>query len=188
MFVGLPLALTLARLAAGPVFVLLAWCRASGTALAALLVFGLLSDIFDGIISRDLGVATLAMRRLDTRADLVFYSFASATALWMNPSLSRRGLPWLAGYAVIFVLRNLVDFIRYRASPSYHMYSGKLWSMIIFVELFAAFFRIEAFFLLPLGFAVYLVNAVEGIIASVALPQPCKDIPTLWHALRRDRR
>ena len=90
--------------------------------------------------------------------------------------------PWLAAYALLFVVRNLVDHCRYRASPSYHMWSGKLWTVVLFAHLVVLFCGAHALFLLPLAFVFYAINAVEGVIASLVLPQPCKDVPSVWHA------
>ena len=179
----LPLVLTLSRLVAGVAFLPLVFWRVPAWVLIGLLVAGLLSDIADGIIARRLGVATLALRRLDTRADMLFYGGALVAAPFRASFPLALLWPWLAAYALLFVARNLVDYFRYRASPAYHMWSGKLWSVVLFVHLVALFCGAQALFLLPLAFACYAVNAAEGIVASLVLPRPCTDVPTVWHAL-----
>src|SRR4051795_10679120 len=69
-----PLALTLTRLVMGPAMVLFAWLTpAPGPWLAAGVVVGFLTDLFDGIVARRLGVATPGLRRLDSQTDLVFW-------------------------------------------------------------------------------------------------------------------
>ena len=182
MTAHLPLALTLFRLVAGIAFLPLVLSRTPAFLLVTLLVSGLLSDIADGIIARRLGVATLASRRLDTRADMVFYGCAVVAALVRAAFPPERLWPWLAAYGSLFFGRNLVDFLRYRASPSYHMWSGKLWSVVLFAHLVCLFCGERVFLLLPLAFALYAINAVEGIVASLVLDRPGKDVPSLWHA------
>ena len=181
----LPVALTLFRLTAGAAFFPLVLWHVPAWLLIALLVAGLLSDIADGIIARRLGMVTLKLRRLDTRADIVFYGCAVTAALLHASFPLARLWPWIAAYGLLFMVRNLVDYLRYRASPAYHMWSGKLWSVVLFVHLAALFCGARAFFLLPLAFALYAANAAEGIIASLVLPQPCTDVPTVWHAFTR---
>jgi CDP-diacylglycerol--glycerol-3-phosphate 3-phosphatidyltransferase len=44
------------------------------------LVAGFLSDAYDGILARRLGVATESLRRLDSLADTLFYAAALAVA------------------------------------------------------------------------------------------------------------
>ena len=183
----LPVVLTLFRLVAGAAFLPLVLWRAPAWWLAALLVAGLLSDIADGMIARRLGLATLALRRLDSRTDIIYYGCAAAAAMIRTPLPMARLWPWLAAYGVLFVTRNVADYLRYHASPSYHMWSGKLWSVILFVHLVALFCGKHAFFLVPMAFAFYALNAVEGIIATLVLPQPRTDIPTVWHALNLAR-
>ena len=183
----LPTTLTLFRLMAGAAFVPLVLWNAPAWLPIVLLIAGLLSDIADGILARRFGVATLAMRRLDTRADMVFYGCAAVSALFRAPYPVSRLWPWLAAYGLLFAVRNLVDYCRYRASPSYHMWSGKLWSVILFVQIVVLFCSKHAFFLFPVAFACYAINAAEGVTATLMLPQPVKDVPTVWHAyvLRR---
>ena len=180
----LPPALTFFRLAAGVGWIPLALCHAGAGRLVALLLAGLASDVADGIVARRLGVATLALRRLDTRADLVFYGFATAAALATTPIPVAVVLPWCAAYCSLCLLRNLVDYFCYRASPSYHMWSGKLWSLVLCMHLGLLFCGRHAFFLLPAAFVLYALNAAEGIIASLTLPGPRQDVPSVWHALK----
>ena len=188
LFARLPLALTLFRMLAGPTLVLLGLYDASLGPLIILVAAGLASDIADGIIARRLGVASLGLRRLDTQADAIFYGGATAAAVLRAPDLLCLWLPWLAGYIGLFVLRNAVDFHRYRASPAYHMWSGKLCSLLVVGCLVTGLLGIRAAFLPPLAFALYAINAVEGVIATLVLPTPCRDIPTVWHALIRARK
>jgi phosphatidylglycerophosphate synthase len=61
--------------------VLLARVAPSPPAFAVCLATAFLSDVFDGIAARRLGVATTALRRLDSAADTVFY-VAAAYAAW----------------------------------------------------------------------------------------------------------
>ena len=179
----LPLTLTLFRLFAVTAFLPLVLWQVPAWMLVALLLAGLGSDIADGIIARRLGVATLALRRLDTRADMVFYGCAVIAALIRASFPLAHLWPWLAAYLLLFVIRNLVDYSRYRASPSYHMWSGKLWSIVLFAHLVALFYGTQVLILLPLAFVLYAINTVEGIVATLILPRPSKDVPTVWHAL-----
>src|SRR4051812_2228545 len=73
-----PYALTLLRLFLAPVLVWMVYAGAPGVAFAAVILIAFISDVFDGILARKLGVATAELRHLDSRVDLVFY----ATAAW----------------------------------------------------------------------------------------------------------
>ena len=72
----LPLALMYARLVLGLVLLALAWLGVAHFAALAggLITAGLLTDIFDGIVARQLGVSTEKLRRLDSTIDQVFWT------------------------------------------------------------------------------------------------------------------
>jgi len=65
-----------------PLMVALALADASWApkAIVAAMTIGLLSDIFDGIIARRLGVATPSLRRLDSQTDAAFWLAVLASA------------------------------------------------------------------------------------------------------------
>lgn len=180
--------LMLFRLTAGFLLPALAFAGAPGGVLALLLLAAFLSDVFDGIIARRFGVDSLDLRRFDTRSDLFFGIGAVVGSLIAVPSGGGDWLPWVWGYAGLFVFRNLVDWWRYRASPSYHMWSGKLWSAALVSYLFSVYLGHPLSVFQPLAFALYFINAVEGIAASMILPVPGKDIPSLWHVFERRRK
>ena len=74
---ALPYALTLLRLLLAPVLVWMVYAQAPGLAFAGVIVTAFVSDVFDGVVARKLGVATAELRLLDSRVDLVFYATAA---------------------------------------------------------------------------------------------------------------
>jgi len=70
----LPRALILFRFLAGPAILLLLTARSEEAKplCLGLLAAGVLSDIFDGVIARRLNCSTPALRKLDSKADVVF--------------------------------------------------------------------------------------------------------------------
>ena len=69
-----PILLIILRLLLGPVMIALTYNYGDKirTELVVLIFVGLLSDIFDGIIARRLGIASEKLRRMDSQTDLIF--------------------------------------------------------------------------------------------------------------------
>jgi phosphatidylglycerophosphate synthase len=82
----LPLLLTLLRALLAPVVIALAvwWPKPWAFGLCLWLAF--LSDVFDGMLARRLGVATSGLRRLDSIADSLFYLGATFAVWTLNPA------------------------------------------------------------------------------------------------------
>ena len=163
---------------------LLAFYGISHSILASIFIAGFVSDVFDGILARKFEVSTLSLRKADTRTDICFLLGSGLSVYIVSPSIASDWHFWILGYTVLFVLRNLVDYFRYGTSPSYHMWSGKLWAILLFVYAFFTLAGLNVSFFIPIAFTVYTLNTVEGIIATLILPKPSFDIPSLWHAIR----
>ena len=184
---ALPLLLTATRAALAPVLVLLALFAPHRVAFAVCLVVAFLSDIFDGILARRLGVATANLRRLDSAADSAFYVAATFAVWHLHPfAITERWMPLLA-LATLEIGRYALDYAKFRREASYHMWSSKLWG----IALFAGFMSLLAFendgvlvdLMVYLGIAVDL----EGLAVSLVLTTWQADVPTIFHAYSRNQ-
>lgn len=128
-----PLALTAVRALLAPVMVALAWFHPSPMAFGACLVLAFLSDIFDGILARRLGVATPGLRRLDSIADSTFYLAALVAAWHLHPSALGEQLSALVALFVMETARYAFDFWKFRREAAYHLWSSKIWGICLFV-------------------------------------------------------
>jgi phosphatidylglycerophosphate synthase len=184
---NVPILLTALRALLAPVVALLSLFAPLRQAFAVCLVAAFLSDIFDGVLARRLGIATANLRRLDSVADTMFYAGCVFAAWHLYPEAITQHVSALAVLGSLEVMRYGLDFLKFRREASYHMWSSKVWG----VALFAGFFG-----LLVMGssgavvsWAIYLgiVADVEGLLISLVLPRWQADVPTLVHALRMRR-
>lgn len=179
-----PLLLTGLRAVLAPAVVLLSIYAPSKGAFAVCLVAAFLSDIFDGIIARRLGVATPALRRLDSAADTFFYAACVFAAWRLYPSAITDRVLSLSILVALEVLRYTLDFAKFHREASYHMWSSKLWG----IGLFAGFFSLLVFGSegVAVSAAIYLgiVADLEGVAISVILPRWQSDVPSFVHAMR----
>ena len=184
---NVPLLLTALRALLAPVVVFLAIYEPMPTAFGVCLVVAFLSDIFDGVIARRLGVATPGLRRLDSVADSIFYAAAVFAAWHLYPAaITDRSVP-LGVLLLLELARYAFDFIKFGREASYHMWSSKLWG----IALFAGFFELLALGRagLAVSIAVYvgIIADLEGLAISIRLRQWQTDVPTILHALRLER-
>lgn len=181
---SIPLALTTLRLLLAPVLVWLVYASAPGIVFSAVILVAFVSDYFDGVIARRLGVASAELRHFDSRADLVFYATA-AWAVWrLHPDVVR----WIAipGSIVIGldVVRHVFDFLKFGRDAAYHALSSKLWglSLALALVLLMGFGVVHPFVEATAGLG--LIAQVEGLLISVVLPVWTHDVPTLAKALQ----
>jgi CDP-diacylglycerol--glycerol-3-phosphate 3-phosphatidyltransferase len=185
---AVPLALTLLRALLAPVVVLLALVHPSRAGFGACLVMALLSDLFDGIIARRLGIATPTLRRLDSIADTIFYVGMLFAAWHLYPEAILEHLFGLLLLIVLELARYAHDIAKFGREASYHMWSSKIWGITLFVAFFALLVLGIAGW--PVAVAIYvgIIADAEGLAISVILGRWRTDVPTFVHALRLQHR
>jgi phosphatidylglycerophosphate synthase len=178
----LPFLLTTLRLCSSALFFI---CDESRW-LAGVLTLGLLTDIFDGVIARRLGVATDRLRRYDSFADTVFYLAVLVGAWRLFPDVILAHAVGIGLVAAMEAGRFVFDYLKFRREASYHFYSAKLWGLSLFIGFFLLFaFSNSGGLWLAIAFG--LIPQVEGFAASLITPVWVRDVPSVFHvwALRR---
>jgi phosphatidylglycerophosphate synthase len=179
----IPFALVWFRLALAPIFAASAILQAPPWLYVAVLLAGIVSDIFDGVLARRWGTSTPLLRRCDSNVDTVFYGFAGVTAVLLHAAWLS---PWRFGLAAMFLLmiaQNAINGVKFRQQPAYHMWSGKLWSIVLVIALISLFVDTPSVWAVNGLIALGIYNSIESIIASLILPRPMVDIPTVFHAV-----
>jgi phosphatidylglycerophosphate synthase len=181
---AVPRLLSLLRAALGPVVVLLAYFWSNPAAFAACLTAAFLSDVFDGVVARRLGIATASLRRLDSIADSIFY-FSALWAVWvLHPEAISKNLHVLGALLLLESARYAYDFWKFRREASYHMWSSKLWGIALFCGFFAVLVFGNDGFPVSAAIVMGIVADVEGLLISMTLRSWRHDVPTIFHAMK----
>ena len=179
-----PAALIMSRAICGPVLVVAASTEASPWFLAGLVTFAFVSDVFDGIIARRLGVATALLRRADTIVDTVFYACAVLALLLRWPSVLNAHLVGLGLIVSLEFVRWVIERQRYGRLASYHMWSAKVWGITLWLGFCEAFLTAQTGPFMQAAVVMGVVADCEGLMASLVLSSWQHDIRTVWHAVR----
>lgn len=180
----IPAALIMIRAICGPALVAAAVAEASPWLLAGLVTFAFVSDVFDGIIARRLGVATELLRRADTIADTAFYACAVIALLLWAPSVLSAHLVGLGLIVSLELVRWAIERRRYGRLASYHMWSAKAWGITLWLGFCEAFLTGQPGPFMQAAVVMGVVADCEGLTASLVLSSWQHDIRTVWHAVR----
>jgi len=181
----LPLTLTALRALLAPVVVLLSVWWPSRPAFGACLVLAFLSDVFDGVIARRLGIATPNLRRLDSIADSLFYVGALFAAWHLQPQALLDHRTALVLLALLEVSRYAFDLRKFGREASYHMWSSKLWGLALFAGFFSLLALGQSGWTVAAAIWLGIVADIEGLAISAVLTRWTNDVPSIVHAVRR---
>ncbi|MBU7586730.1 MAG: CDP-alcohol phosphatidyltransferase family protein [Nostoc sp. TH1S01] len=143
-----------------------------------------LSDIFDGIIARRLGISNAKLRQADSWADNCLFSCIFLSAwLGYREILTTYKLPLLM---VIFAQTVwwIVNLIKYGKPASYHTYSAKFWGITLFIAIVALFGFNYAGIALWLTCMTGILYSLEEIAMTLILPLWTHDVLSIFHALK----
>ena len=181
---NIPYLLIFFRLILGPIMIAITYTYGSSAriVLMVLILLGILSDIFDGIVARNQGVSTEKLRRMDSQTDLIFWVCTGWCAWLLNPEIIINNR-----YAIttIFIMEGLTyvfSFLKFGKETCTHALLSKLWG----ITLFTAFISIIGFGYggIPLAMAVIfgIVSHVDVYLIILFLPKWTHDVPSCYHA------
>ena len=149
-------------------------------------MFGLavLSDIFDGVTARRLGIVNSFLREADSRADLCLYLCVLVSiwrvfpdvivtfALPLGVTVLSQGLQWVT------------SLVKYGRLASYHSYSAKIWGLSLAVATVALFGFHYAGLTLWASLIIGTLHNLEEVAMTLILPNWTFDVVTIQKALQ----
>jgi phosphatidylglycerophosphate synthase len=184
----IPLGLTLLRAPLGPAMLVAAVYDPDPVFFGVCLTLAFLSDVFDGVIARRLNVATPGLRRLDSVVDTIFYVCVAFAAWRLYPAALEAHAKGIVVLIALELTRYVVDGVKFRRVASYHMWSSKLWGLLLFIAFFALLVFGRADWTLSVAVYAGIVADIEGLAISWVLSESRTDVASIVHALRPSSR
>ena len=184
MMKRIPIVLIIFRLLLGPVMIALTYRFGAAIRfeLVALMVLGLLSDIFDGIAARKAGVSSPQLRRMDSQTDLVFWLCVGWCSWLLNQEVI---LAYKIPITVVFVMEAMtyvVSIAKFGKETCTHALLSKLWGL----TLLAVFVAIIGFsyggWAMKTAVFFGLISHLDVFLIILLLPKWTYDVPSFYHA------
>jgi len=171
------------RFVIAPLLLLDALDGSTGIGFLSGYIIAVLSDIFDGIIARRLGVSTVALRQADSWADISLYLCIAVSTWLVYPTVVLAfQLPLLVSVAAQLALF-ATSLIKFGKFPSFHTYTAKVWGLSLVIAVLGLFgYGWSAGLWGAIGLC--LINSLEEIVMTLILPQWTHDVLSLNHALK----
>jgi CDP-diacylglycerol--glycerol-3-phosphate 3-phosphatidyltransferase len=181
---NIPIVLIAFRLLLGPVMIWLTYSHGNSVRilLVVLLLLGILSDIFDGIIARNTGTSSAKLRRMDSQTDLVFWVCTGWCAWLLNPEIIINNKYAIITIFVMEALTYLFSLLKFGKETCTHALLSKLWGITLFI----AFVSIIGFGHggVPLTLAIVfgIISHIDVYLIILLLPKWTHDVPSAYHA------
>lgn len=164
----------------------LAW-RGERTLFLGLLVLLLFSDWLDGKLADALDQRTELGPRLDSVSDALMYAVLGLSFWWLEPTVIRGEMGWLAGALGSWVLSVGVALARFGRFPSYHTRAAKIgWLVAGGTALYTIWSGDGR--AVPWALAWVALTNVEAVAIGLLLPEWRSDVSSLAQVIRSRHR
>lgn len=147
-----------------------------------LLTVGLLTDIFDGIIARRLGVSTPFLRRLDSTVDQVFFITVAVATYIQCPLFFKTNSTQIIVLLGLEALAYLICYLKFNKEIATHSIGAKIWTVLMFAMLVQVIWQCQSIVLFQLWFWVGILTRIEIVAIILLLKVWTNDVPTVYHA------
>lgn len=183
--IRIPLGLMYTRLVLGFVIVSLSYFQVSSfrMIIVSLIILGVLTDIFDGIIARKLNISTQKLRRMDSSVDQAFWICALIGAYLICGDFFNANYLKLLILLAVEGLTYMVSFIRFKKEVATHAILSKIWTLTIMGALIQVVVSCNSLILFNICFYLGIFSRLEIIAILIVLKNWTNDVPSLYHAV-----
>ena len=149
-----------------------------------MVIYAVVSDIFDGIIARRLKVSTPELRQLDTRIDTLFWLSCLFYLLINYSAFVQKHLTEIIILVFTELAIVLLGKLKFNERISFHTILSKFWALTIlwfFIEL--VLFN-HAYLSFKIVFYYGLLVQAEICLIALILKVNVTDIPFIWTAIK----
>jgi phosphatidylglycerophosphate synthase len=150
--------------------------------IAVLIVLGLISDIFDGIIARKLNISSQKFRRLDSSVDQVFWICCVIGAYLVCPDFFKAHWIKLLILVIVEALTYVVSFVRFKKEVATHAISSKFWALSIMAALIQVILSCNSLIVFDICFWLGIITRIEIIAILLIIKEWTNDVPSVYHA------
>jgi phosphatidylglycerophosphate synthase len=151
--------------------------------IVCLIASGLLSDIFDGIIARRLGISTPKLRRLDSTVDQFFWLMIAVSAYIINAAFFKNNLLLIILLIVLEGLCYVLSYIKFRKEVATHAIASKIWTLVLFATLIQIIAGTPSQILFCICIYLGMLTRLEIISIFIIIKTWTSDVPTVYHAV-----
>jgi CDP-diacylglycerol--glycerol-3-phosphate 3-phosphatidyltransferase len=147
-----------------------------------LLTLGLLTDVFDGIVARRLGVSTEKLRRLDSAVDQAFWALVLVATYLACPSFFARHAAQLWALLALEGFTYAVSYLRFGKEIATHSWGAKAWVLASFAALVQIITTCDSQVLFTASLCLGVASRLEIVAILLLLRRWTNDVPTCYHA------
>lgn len=184
-YIHIPILLIYSRLLFSVVILLLSFVQPEyfRQMINVLLITGLITDVFDGIVARKLNISTVKLRRMDSFIDQIFWLSALTGAYVICSAFFKENAILLAALLGAEALTYIVSYLKFKKEVATHAILSKIWTLTILATLVQIISTCDSNWLFITCFYMGMITRMEIIAILVIIRKWENDVPSIYHAV-----
>lgn len=180
----IPYALLYSRLVIAISIIIFSFVSVSPTIIVTLSMYAILSDVFDGIIARQLKISTIEMRQLDTKIDTVFWFSCLFYICITHSHFLKTHLLQISIliFSELFIIA--FGFLKFQQRISYHTIFSKFWALLLLWFFIDLVLDNSCRYSFTISFWYGVFVQLEILIIAIILKNPQTDVPGFFQAIK----
>ena len=183
MIKQIPKALIYSRLFLGIGILVSSIFQISNSLSIVLFITGMLTDVFDGIVARQLNMSTRYLRRLDSTIDQFFFLFVTLAIFIQSPQFFYQNEMKIIILISTEFIAYVICFVKFKKEIATHSILSKGWALILFATLLQVMITKNSTILFEFCFYIGIVTRVEIIVIVLLLRTWLNDVPGIYQAV-----
>jgi len=178
---NIPFLLIYSRIVIGFLILVLAFVdiQYKSNTIVVLMVLGLLTDVFDGIIARKLNVASEKLRVWDSNVDQFFWLSVLFAVFYLNEDFLLANWIWIVLIVLLEASCYFISFIKFKKTIATHSYMAKLWTLSLLAFLIDLSLNSESTYIFWLCIVLGIISRLEIIIIILKLNHWATDVSSI---------
>ncbi len=155
--------------------------------IVVLMSIGLITDIFDGIIARKLGISSERLRILDSNVDMFFWIVVISSIFYLNIEFVKENVLWIALVLALELICYLISIIKFKKPIATHSILAKVWTLTLLA--FLIFLLLSSWSKIPfiICIALGIISRIEIIWIILKLNEWITDVPSILSVSKINR-
>lgn len=178
---NIPFLLIYSRILIAIVIAIITWQEVNSveTGIVVLMILGLLTDVFDGIIARKLGVSSKKLRVWDSNVDVFFWLIVIGAIFYLNIDFVRANIPWIGSILMLELLGYLISYWKFKKTIATHSILAKVWTLSLLVFLVDLVLYSTSYIPFVVCVALGIISRIEIIGIIIRLKKWTTDVPSI---------
>ena len=147
--------------------------------LATLLIIGgLITDVFDGIIARRMGISSESLRIWDSNVDQFFWLAIISSVFYIHYQSILPHLKTITIVIILEVIAYTLSYIKFNKSIATHSILAKIWTLCLMVWIIEIILC-QSNYTFPICFGLGIISRVEIILIIIMLKKWVTDVPSI---------